>query len=206
MTTRSPSSAPRSSTTSRAALADADRQPWCLTVSFTHPHDPYVARRKFWDLYEDCAHLEPAVGTIPFEEQDAHSKRLYLANDYANFDIRPEHVRRARRGYFANISYLDEKIGELIDVLKRTRQLDDTIIVFCSDHGDMLGERGLWFKMSFFEGSSRVPLMIAAPGVDGRRIDAARVEPRHRADALPTSPASRWTRSRPGPTARASCR
>ena len=149
-----------------------DRRPWCLTVSFTHPHDPYVARRRFWDLYEDCAHLEPETGTIPFDEQDAHSKRLYLANDYTRFDITPENVRRARRGYFANISYLDEKVGELMDVLERTRQTDDTIVVFCSDHGDMLGERGLWFKMSFFEGSSRVPLMIAAPGVAGRRVDA----------------------------------
>lgn len=144
---------------------DAERRPWCVTVSFTHPHDPYVARRKFWDLYEDCAELEPKVGAIPYDEQDAHSKRLYVASDYKKFDIKPENVRRARRGYFANLSYLDGKLGEIIEVLKTTRMLDDTIIVFTSDHGDMLGERGLWFKMSFFEGSARVPLMIAAPGL-----------------------------------------
>ncbi len=76
-----------------------------------------------------------------------------------------ENVRRSRRAYFANISYLDEKVGELIDTLTRTRMLDDTLILFCSDHGDMLGERGLWFKMNFFEGSARVPLMIAGPGI-----------------------------------------
>ncbi|MCR4264720.1 choline-sulfatase [Nitratireductor sp. ZSWI3] len=144
---------------------EAERRPWSLTVSFTHPHDPYVARRRYWDLYEDCAQLEPKTGFIPYENQDAHSQRLYKASDYEAFDIKPQDVRRARRGYFANISYLDDKIGELIDTLRRTRMLDDTIIVFCSDHGDMLGERGLWFKMSFFEGSSRVPLMIAGPGV-----------------------------------------
>ncbi|MCP4315242.1 MAG: choline-sulfatase [Hyphomicrobiales bacterium] len=151
---------------------DPDARPWCLTVSFTHPHDPYVARRKYWDLYEDCPHLEPEVAPISFEDQDPHSKRLYLANDYKSFDISAEDVRRSRRGYFANISYLDDKVGELIGVLEATRMRDDTVVIFCSDHGDMLGERGLWFKMSFYEGSVRVPLMIAGPGIDPGRHDA----------------------------------
>ncbi|WP_420568191.1 choline-sulfatase [Thalassovita sp.] len=140
-----------------------DDRPWCLTVSFTHPHDPYVARKKYWDLYEDCQHLEPTVPPIPYEEQDAHSQRIFDANDWRSFDITPEDVRRSRRAYFANISYLDDKIGEILNVLDSTRQTDNTIILFVSDHGDMLGERGLWFKMSFYEGSSRVPIMIAAP-------------------------------------------
>ncbi|WP_457935763.1 choline-sulfatase [Mesorhizobium sp. 10J20-29] len=150
----------------------ADRQPWCLTVSFTHPHDPYVARRKYWDLYEGCPALEPEVGFIPVEEQDPHSQRLYAASDYASFDITPDNVRRSRRAYFANISYLDDKVGELIDVLERTRMLDDTIILFCSDHGDMLGERGLWFKMCFYEGSARVPMMIAGKGIEPGLVEA----------------------------------
>lgn len=67
---------------------------------------------------------------MPREAQDAHSQRLYDASDYASFDITKEHVRRARQGYFANISYLDAKIGELLSVLERTRMLDDTIILF----------------------------------------------------------------------------
>ncbi|MBN9550036.1 MAG: choline-sulfatase [Alphaproteobacteria bacterium] len=144
---------------------DSDRRPWCLTVSFTHPHDPYVARRKYWDLYEDCPALEPAVGFIPYDSQDPHSKRLYKASDYDSFDITPEQVRRSRRGYFANISYLDDKVGDLLSVLERTRMADDTIVMFCSDHGDMLGERGLWFKMCFYEGAARVPLMMAGKGI-----------------------------------------
>jgi choline-sulfatase len=147
------------------ASQDAKRRPWCLTVSFTHPHDPYVARRKYWDLYEDCDRLEPEVGFIPYDRQDPHSQRLYKASDYEAFDIQSEDVRRSRRGYFANISYIDNKVGELLDTLERTRMLDETVVLFCSDHGDMLGERGLWFKMSFFEGSARVPLMIAGPGI-----------------------------------------
>lgn len=148
-----------------------DDRPWCLTVSFTHPHDPYVARRKFWDLYEDCPALNPAVAPLPFEELDPHSQRLLEACDYKAFDITPEQIRRARQGYFANISYVDEKIGEILDVLDRSRMADDTIILFVSDHGDMLGDRGLWFKMCFFDGSARVPLMIAAPGWTPAKID-----------------------------------
>ena len=146
---------------------DDSRQPWCLTVSFTHPHDPYVARRRYWDLYEDCAHLDPEIGFIPYEDQDPHSQRLYDASDYGSFSLSDENIRRSRRGYFANISYIDDHVGSLIDVLERTRMIDNTFIVFCSDHGDMLGERGLWFKMNFLEGSSRVPLMIAGPGIEG---------------------------------------
>jgi choline-sulfatase len=144
---------------------DADRRPWCVTVSFSHPHDPYVARRKYWDLYEGRNQLLPDVAAIPFEQQDAHSKRLMLSCDYEKFDITEAHIARARRGYFANISYVDDKVGELIDNLTRTRMLENTMVLFCSDHGDMLGERGMWFKMSFFEGSARVPLMIAGPGI-----------------------------------------
>lgn len=150
---------------------DADRRPWCLTVSLSHPHDPYVARKQYWDLYENCQALDPETGFIAHDEQDAHSQRLYRASDYTAFEITREQVRRSRRGYFANISYVDDKLGELLDVLKRTRMLDDTTILFCSDHGDMLGERGLWFKMSFFEGSARVPLMVAGKGVPAGLIE-----------------------------------
>jgi choline-sulfatase len=122
-----------------------DARPWCLTVSFTHPHDPYVTRKKYWDLYKDYA----------------HSKRIFDANDWRSFDISDADVQRSRRAYFANISYLDDKIGEVMAALAATRQ--EAVILFLSDHGDMLGERGLWFKMSFYEGSARVPMMIASP-------------------------------------------
>ncbi len=141
-----------------------DARPWCLTVSFTHPHDPYVARKKYWDLYEDCDHLMPQTGPIPYAEQDPHSQRIMDANDRDNFNITDDDIRRSRRAYFANISYIDDKIGEILQVLADTRQ--EATILFVSDHGDMLGERGLWFKMCFFEGSARVPLMIASPAME----------------------------------------
>ena len=160
----------------------AEHRPWCLTVSFTHPHDPYVARRQYWDLYENCPALDPEVGFIPADQQDPHSQRLYLASDYASFDITREQVRRSRRGYFANISYIDDKVGQLLSVLERTHMLDDTVILFCSDHGDMLGERGLWFKMCFYEGSARVPLMVAGKSLPSGLIEA----PTSNLDILPT--------------------
>ena len=138
-----------------------DERPWCMTVSFTHPHDPYVARKKYWDLYEDCEHLLPTVPAMDYDDHDTHSKRIFDANDWRSFDISEDDIKRSRRAYFANISYLDDKIGEVMEAVKATRQ--ETIIMFVSDHGDMLGERGLWFKMSFFEGSARVPMMICAP-------------------------------------------
>ncbi|KPQ08589.1 MAG: choline-sulfatase BetC [Rhodobacteraceae bacterium HLUCCA12] len=156
-----------------------DARPWCLTVSFTHPHDPFVARRKYWDLYEDCAQLAPPE-PIAYDDQDPHARRIMDSSDWRAFDISEEQIRRARRGYFSNISYLDDKIGSLLAILEGTRQ--DAVVVFVSDHGEMLGERGLWFKMNFFEGASRVPMMIAVPGMAGQRHDA----PVSTIDLLPT--------------------
>ena len=144
-----------------------DARPWCLTASFTHPHDPYVARRQYWDLYENAAELTPPP-TVAYADHDPHSRRLMDACDAASLPLTDAHIRRARQGYFANISYIDAKIGEILTALEASRQ--EAIIVFVSDHGDMLGRRGLWFKMSFFEGAARVPLMICAPDMPAGRI------------------------------------
>jgi choline-sulfatase len=122
------------------------------------------------------------VPPIPYAEMDQHSQRLYNANDSERFDITQDNVRRSRQAYFANISYLDDKIGGILATLEATRMADNTIIVFCSDHGDMLGERGMWFKMNFFEGSARVPLMISVPGGQARQVS----EPTSNLDITPT--------------------
>ncbi len=145
-----------------------DPRPWCLTVSFTHPHDPFVARRKYWELYDGAPELEPAT-PVAYDDMDPHSKRLMDACDWRGMEITPDHIRRAKQAYFANISYIDDKIGEILAVLEATRQ--EATIVFLSDHGEMLGAHGLWFKMTFFEGSARVPMMISAPGMKPGRID-----------------------------------
>ncbi len=165
-------------------LSRDDRdQPFCLTVSFTHPHDPFVTRQKYWDLYPEADMPELNQSTIAYDDQDAHSKRLLDMSDWRKFDTSDQKVIDSRRAYFGNLSYIDENIGELLNTLKACELDEDTIVMFVSDHGDMLGEKGLWFKMSFFEGSSRVPLMIHAPD----RFKAATVtELSSTLDVLPT--------------------
>ena len=125
-------------------------------------------------------HLLPEVPDLGYEQQDPHSKRIFDANDWRSFDIKEEDIKRSRRAYFANISYLDDKIGEVLEALEASRQ--KACILFLSDHGDMLGERGLWFKMTFYEGSSRVPIMISGNGIQPGLI----TEPVSNIDVTPT--------------------
>lgn len=105
---------------------------------------------------------------MSYAQHDAHAQRIFDANDWLNYEITDHDIARSRRAYFANITYLDEKIGQILETLEQMRE--EAIILFVSDHGDMLGERGLWFKMNFYEGSARVPLMIAAPDIEPRHI------------------------------------
>ena len=74
-----------------------------------------------------------------------------------------ETILRARRAYYACVSYIDDKVGKILATLRELGLADNTIVLFTADHGDMLGERGLWYKMAPFEGSARVPLIFSAP-------------------------------------------
>lgn len=136
--------------------------PFCLMASFTHPHDPYAARAKFWNLYRDEEIDLPTVATTP-NDLDPHSRRLHEMSAMDDYVVTEKDIRAARHGYYANISYVDDLIGKLLSALEATGRLDNTIVVFTSDHGDFLGERGLWYKMSFLEPSAHVPLIIWAP-------------------------------------------
>ncbi|MAE23913.1 MAG: choline-sulfatase [Pseudomonas sp.] len=145
-------------------------QPFCLTVSMTHPHDPYTIPREYWDRYEGVdiplpqQHLEQA-------EQDPHSQRILKVIDLWDKPLPEDKIRDARRAYFGACSYIDDNIGKLLKTLEECGLADDTIVVFSGDHGDMLGERGLWYKMHWFEMSARVPLLVHAP----KRFAAHRV-------------------------------
>jgi choline-sulfatase len=164
------------------ARYDGDK-PFCLMVSFTHPHDPYAARVRFWNLYRDDEIDLPAVPALPFDRLDPHSQRLRGVAAMDEYQVTEADLRSARHGYYANISYVDDLIGQAISTLEATGHRDDTVIIFTSDHGDFLGERGLWYKMSFLEPSSHVPLVIWAP----RLFASRRVrEPVSLADILPT--------------------
>lgn len=146
-------------------LARAPEQaPFFLTVSFTHPHPPFVAPRRFWDLYPDASVDPPRIAEIPYEELDEHSKWLYVAHAQDLYTVTSEDVQKARRAYYGMVSYVDEKIGRVLQTLEETGLSGNTVVVFCGDHGEMLGERGMWFKQCFFESSVRVPLMLSWPG------------------------------------------
>jgi choline-sulfatase len=169
------------------ALYDIARQddgrPFFAVASFTHPHDPYVARQRYWDLYDGVDIPLPTVSAADVRGFDPHGERLASMCDRDNSVINDDDVRRARRAYLANVSYVDEWTGRLMDALGALELAEDTVVVLVSDHGDMLGERGHWYKMSFFEGSCRIPLVIHAPG----RLSPGRVaEPVSLVDFLPT--------------------
>ena len=157
--------------------------PFCLMTSFTHPHDPYAARAKFWNLYRDEDIDLPRVPRMQRRYLDPHSQRLYDVSAMDDYTVTEADLRAARHGYYANISYVDDLLGQMIAALEATGKLDDTVIVFTSDHGDFLGERGLWYKMSYLEPSAHVPLLIWQP----KRFAARRVkELVTLADILPT--------------------
>jgi choline-sulfatase len=143
---------------------DQDKRPFFMTVSFTHPHNPFVTTREYWDRYDPAEIDMPAVGPIPFDEQDGRSKRHYLLTRCDEHDVTPDRLRNARHAYYAMTSYIDDKLGRLMATLKAAGLAEDTVVIFTSDHGEMLGERGMWFKMCLFEGSVRVPMVIAGPG------------------------------------------
>ena len=159
-----------------------DGRPLFLVASFTHPHDPFVITREYWDRYEGVVIDKPEVGPVPVAERDPHSALLAKTLGFDQTPLSDEEITRARRAYYGEISYLDDKVGQILDALGEAGMLDDTVIVFTSDHGEMLGERGQWFKMSFFEGSVRVPLIVSGRGVREQRIAA----PASLVDLLPT--------------------
>ncbi|MDQ0468746.1 choline-sulfatase [Labrys wisconsinensis] len=144
-------------------VRSSDRRPFCLVASLTHPHDPFAIPREYWDLYRDEDIVLPRV-EVPLDRLDPHSRRLRHVCDMDATPIDEKQVRAARRAYFGAISYVDAQVGRLLRALEATGLRDDTIVIFTSDHGEMLGERGLWYKMSWFEGSARVPLLVSAPG------------------------------------------
>jgi choline-sulfatase len=147
-----------------------DRRPFCMIASMTHPHDPYAIPQAYWDRYSGVAIDMPRVHVAP-EHLDPHSRRLRHVCGLDRQPVQEEQVRAARRAYYGAVSYVDDQVGVLLSALSDTGFADDTVVMLLADHGDMLGERGLWFKMNFFEPACRIPLIVHAP----RRFPARRV-------------------------------
>ncbi|MDE2791208.1 MAG: choline-sulfatase [Paracoccaceae bacterium] len=159
-----------------------DTRPLFMMVSFTQPHDPYVVSQPYWDIHSTEEIDKPRVAEIPQDELDPHSVELRKHYSLDHFEVTEEIYRRARCGYYGMIAYVDEKVGMLRRTLDEAGIADNTVIVFASDHGDMIGERGLWFKKTLFDPAVRVPILLYRPNGTGRRITA----PVSLIDLLPT--------------------
>lgn len=140
-----------------------DSRPFCMVVSLTHPHDPFATTAEYWNRYRDSAIDMPRVRIEP-KDLDPHSRRLRHVCGMELQPVTPEQVHAARHAYYGNVSYVDDQFGAILRALREAGFAKDTIVVVVADHGEMLGERGLWYKMSYFEPSARIPLIVHAPG------------------------------------------
>ncbi len=155
----------------REAKGGSREQPWFLCVSYTHPHDPFCTTRAYWDRYEGA--------DIPMPEAPPADHQPHEVDDWVDtfhgLKQRPmteEDIRTARRGYLGSISYIDDKLKDMVDALDTFGMRENTIVIFVSDHGEMIGEHGHVFKRTHYEWSVRVPLIVSVPGQEakGERI------------------------------------
>jgi len=143
-------------------------QPFWLGVGFTKPHLPFVAPKKYWDLY-DPAKIQLAPN--PFRAKDAPEFAVLPGGEmraYQNIpagDIPDDLARQLKHGYYAAISYMDAQLGKVLAELDRLKLRENTIIVLWGDHGWKLGEHGAWCKHSNVENDTHAPLLLAAPGL-----------------------------------------
>jgi iduronate 2-sulfatase len=158
----------------------ADR-PFFLAVGFFRPHTPYVAPAKpYFDWYPEAE--MPVVRGVPEDQADLPPAALgshKTEQEKLTDDLR----RRAVQAYYASISFMDAQVGRVVEALDRLGLAGTTVIVFTSDHGYHMGEHGLWQKMSLFEESARVPLLIVAPGAAAGGVATAPVS---QVDLYPT--------------------
>lgn len=169
----------------RKQAAGQPCQPFFLFESLHHPHDPFWPPQAFWDLYEDA---DIALPDFPDDLDESFSildRWLNHWHQVDTYNVRdPDSLRRVRRAYYALVSYVDHKLGETLDMLREQGLEADTVVVFASDHGDMLGEKGMVQKRVFYEWSSRVPLIFRFP--DRRGAGKRIAQPVSLIDLLPT--------------------
>jgi choline-sulfatase len=162
----------------------AGDRPWMLTSCFTIPHEPYQSPPEFYSLYDQPDLPVP----LPHDPARPQVEEMYRSFDrYKGFHRwapPPETIRRAVAAYYGLVTCMDAMIGELIRALEETGQLENTLILYTSDHGEMLGEKGCWHKSYLYDASARVPLIVRAPDAfpAGRRVRA----PVSQVDLFPT--------------------
>lgn len=138
----------------------AQQSPWVLVVNVTNPHFPHIAQPELWEMYAGCGDL-PDYGPECASAQHPYARSL--RDHFETHDFSEEQVRGLRRGYLACITFVDRQLGRLLDALE-TEGLDATTdVIYTSDHGEMLGKFGMWWKCSLYEDAVRVPLIAAGP-------------------------------------------
>ncbi|MFT7529443.1 MAG: choline-sulfatase [Gammaproteobacteria bacterium] len=142
-------------------------QPFCLTVSLTHPHPPFLTTPEYWERYGETEVPAPRVSRLPDESLDPHSVRCRRLIGVLDDDVDANMISASRRAYCGMVSYFDDKLKQVIEALNAADLLDNTAIFVVADHGEMLGERGLWAKDCFFEWAMRIPVIAKIPGING---------------------------------------
>ena len=154
-------------------------KPFFLAAGFFNPHCPYVAPKKYFDLYplDQINMPDPEAAKRDLEDVPAMAVWRDMKNWPFHFkDVTVDEARKCKQAYYATISFVDAQVGRLLDALDENGLLKNTIIVFWSDHGYFLGEKGLWYKRKAFERSARMPLIIAAPGLSRGKTSLKPVE------------------------------
>ncbi|MFH5801019.1 sulfatase [Haladaptatus sp. CMAA 1911] len=149
-------------------------RPWFLCASFSRPHFPLTVPERYLDRYWPEGVTKPKIG----REGDTadHSVTELVAQGFEVDEIGEEEALKARAAYLACIDFIDELIGDFLTLMDRSGHLEDTIVVYASDHGELAGEHGLWWKHTWHEASTRVPLMIQTPEHRAGDRDAARLD------------------------------
>lgn len=144
--------------------------PFALCVGFVAPHFPFVVPEPYFSMYYPDRTDLPDIPPGHLEDLPPAAQRLRQAFGFHGHD--DDQILLARAGYYGLITYLDDKIGRLLDALEEQGLAENTVVIHTSDHGESLGEHGLWRKMNFYEHAARVPLQISWPGTlpAGQRV------------------------------------
>ncbi len=134
--------------------------PWTLSVNIIHPHFPHYTSQELWDLYPQGGDL-PEYGAD--QETANHPRAREVREHFQTGAFTEEQVRGQRRGYLACVTFVDRQLERLVEALKAFGQYDETNVVYTSDHGEMLGKFGMWWKCSLYDDASRIPCIAAGP-------------------------------------------
>ena len=158
-------------------------EPFFLKVSFIRPHSPYDPPSRWMQQYAD-ADIPPAVAG---DWASRYVPRSDDSNDIWHGQMPPAVIRQSRQAYYANVGFVDEQVGLILEALDQRGLLDETLIVFTSDHGDMLGDQHLWRKTYAYEPSAHIPLLMRWPtGLLSAERGQRRSEPIELRDIFPT--------------------